>query len=71
MTEKLSVTEWAIREQGYDPDVLPWQSEIMDCLGESGTAEVGLIKPVQCGATFIGLAWTGWIIDSDPDDMLI
>jgi hypothetical protein len=43
----------------------------MDALSDPEVSEVGLQKPVQCGATEIGLDWTGWIIDTDPDNMLI
>jgi phage terminase large subunit GpA-like protein len=53
------------------PGVLPWQPELMDALSDSGGPEVGLQKPVQCGATKTGVDWTGWIIDTDPDNMLI
>lgn len=55
----------------FDPEILPWQAEIMDALGDAGTSEVGLLGPSQAGKSDIGLAWTGWIIDTDPSDMLI
>lgn len=69
--EALTVSEWAIKHRGYDPDVLPWTREVMDALGDPQTAEVGLLGPSQGGKTEIGLAWTGWVIDNDPDPMLI
>lgn len=69
--EKLSVTDWAIKHREYDPDVLPWQPEIMNALGSADTAEVGLMKPVQCGATEMGVSWLGWIVDTDPADTLV
>jgi len=69
--EKLTVSEWAIRNRGYDPEVLPWQSEVMDALSDPATSEVGLIGPSQGGKSDIGIAWTGWIVDTDPSDMLI
>lgn len=69
--EKLTVTEFAIKHQGYDPDYLPWQPEIMDALGNPAGQEVGLCGPVQTGKSTIGLAWAGWIIACQPDEMLI
>ncbi len=69
--EKLDLIQWSIKHRGYDPETLPWQSEIRVALGAAETSEVGIIKPVQCGATTIGVDWAGWIIDTDPSDMLI
>jgi phage terminase large subunit GpA-like protein len=69
--EKLSVSAWAIKHQGFDPEVLPWAPEVMDSLSDPSTAETGLMGPSQGGKTTIGLAWTGWIIDTDPDETLI
>jgi len=69
--ENLSVSQWAQRFQGYDPEVLPWQAEVMDALGAPETAEVGLQGPVQAGKSEIGLAWIGWSIEHDPADMLV
>lgn len=43
----------------------------MDALSDPETSEVGLFGPSQGGKSEIGLAWTGWIIDTDPSDMLI
>lgn len=43
----------------------------MDALGDPQTSEVGLLGPSQGGKSEIGLSWTGWIIDTDPDPMLI
>lgn len=43
----------------------------MDALGDPDVSEVGLLGPSQAGKSDIGLAWTGWIIDTDPSDMLI
>lgn len=43
----------------------------MDVLSDPEVAEVGMIKPSQCGGTEIGLAWLGWIIDTDPSDSLV
>ena len=57
---KTTVSRWAIAHRNYDPDVLPWQTEIMDALSDPEVAEVGMIKPSQCGGTEIGLAWLGW-----------
>ncbi len=68
---KTTVSRWAIAHRNYDPDVLPWQTEIMDALSDPEVAEVGMIKPSQCGGTEIGLAWLGWIIDTDPSDSLV
>lgn len=69
--EHLSVSAWAQRFLGYDPDVLPWQSEIMDALSDPVTAEVGLQGPAQAGKSEIGLAWIGWSIEHAPADMLV
>jgi phage terminase large subunit GpA-like protein len=69
--EKLTVSAWAIRHRRYDPEILPWQTEVMDALSDPQTSEVGLLGPSQGGKSDIGLAWTGWIIDTDPSDMLI
>jgi len=68
---KTTVSRWAIANRGYDPTTLPWQPEIMDALSDPEVAEVGMIKPSQCGGTEIGLAWLGWIIDTDPSDSLV
>lgn len=43
----------------------------MDALSDPEVSEVGLLGPSQGGKSEIGLAWTGWIIDTDPSDMLI
>jgi len=69
--ERLSVSKWAIHHLGYDPEVAPWQMEIMDALGDPDTSEVGLMGPAQQGKSEIGLAWIGWSIEHDPADMLI
>jgi len=69
--EQLSLVEWSIRHRGYDPDTLPWQLELMAALSDPQTSEVGIIKPAQCGATTVGTNWAGWIVDTDPSDMLI
>lgn len=69
--EKLTVSQWAQKNRGYDPETQPWQAEIMDALGDPQTSEVGLLGPSQQGKSEIGLAWAGWIVDSDPGDMLI
>jgi phage terminase large subunit GpA-like protein len=53
---------------GYDPDVLPWQTEIMDALADG---DVDLMGPAQAGKTEIGLAWWGWTIDHSPADFMI
>ncbi|MEA3390034.1 MAG: terminase gpA endonuclease subunit [Pseudomonadota bacterium] len=68
---KTTVSRWAIANREYDPSTLPWQTEIMDALSDPEVAEVGMIKPSQCGGTEIGLAWLGWIIDTDPSDSLV
>lgn len=68
---KTSVSLWAIDNRAYDPSTLPWQTEIMDALSDPEVAEVGMIKPSQCGGTEIGLAWLGWIVDTDPSDSLV
>ena len=68
---KTTVSLWAIANRGYDPTTLPWQPEIMDTLSDPDVAEVGMIKPSQCGGTEIGLAWMGWIVDTDPSDSLV
>jgi phage terminase large subunit GpA-like protein len=69
--EKLSLAEWSIRHRSYDPETLPWQLAVMGALSDPETSEVGIMKPAQCGATTIGTNWTGWVIDTDPSDMLI
>jgi phage terminase large subunit GpA-like protein len=69
--EKLGLIDWSIKHRGYDPETLPWQNELRVALSDPQTSEVGIIKPAQCGATTIGADWTGWIIDTDPSDMLI
>ena len=43
----------------------------MDALSDPRSSEVGLLGPSQGGKTDIGLAWTGWIVDTDPSNMLI
>lgn len=43
----------------------------MDALSDPEVSEVALLGPSQGGKSEIGLAWTGWIIDTDPSDMLI
>lgn len=68
---RLPLSEWAIRHCGFDPMVLPWQPYVMDRLSDPQVAEVGMMKPVQCGATEIGTAWLGWIVDTDPDNTLV
>lgn len=67
--ENLSLIEWSIKHRGYDRETLPWQNELRNALGDPVTSEVGIMKPVQCGATTIGVDWTGWLIDTDPSDM--
>lgn len=69
--ERLSVSVWAEQNQKFDPEVLPWASEVMDALSDPEVAEVGLLGPAQGGKSTIGLAWTGWVVDTDPDPMLI
>lgn len=69
--ERLPFVEWSVRHRGYDPETLPWQNEVRRALGDPETSEVGIIKPAQCGATTIGTDWAGWIIDTDPSNMLI
>lgn len=69
--DPLTVSAWAQRHLGYDPDVLPWQIEVMDALSDPETAEVGLMGPAQAGKSEIGLAWIGWSIEHSPADMLI
>jgi phage terminase large subunit GpA-like protein len=69
--EKLTLSQWSIRNRGYDPEVLPWQSEVRDSLTDPATSETGLMKPVQCGATTLGVDWAGWVVDTDPDTMII
>lgn len=69
--EALSLADWSIKYRGYDPEILPWQLELMAALSDPETSEVGIIKPAQCGATTVGANWTGWIIDTDPSNMLI
>ena len=69
--EALSLADWSIKYRGYDPEVLPWQLELMAALSDPETSEVGIIKPAQCGATTVGANWTGWVIDTDPSNMLI
>ncbi len=67
----LTVSQWAQENTGYDPDVMPWQVEVMDALSDPPTAEVGLMGPAQGGKSEIGLNWIGWTIDHDPTDMLL
>ena len=69
--EQLTLLEWSIKHRGYDPDTLPWQNELRAALADPVTSEIGIMKPVQCGATTIGVDWIGWIIDTDPSDALI
>jgi phage terminase large subunit GpA-like protein len=69
--EKLSLADWSVRHRGYDPETLPWQLEVMAALSDPATSEVFIMKPAQCGATTIGANWAGWIIDTDPSNMLI
>jgi len=71
LKERLSVTDWAIENQSFDPEVLPWAPEVMDALSDQQVSEVGLLGPSQGGKSSIGLAWTGWVVDTDPDPMLI
>lgn len=67
--QAVTVSQWAIENLGYDPEVLPWQPEIMDALGAGG--DVDLMGPAQAGKSEIGLAWWGWTIDHSPADFLI
>ena len=60
--ERLTVSQWAIEHTGYDPEVAPWQMEVMDALSDPATSEVGLMGPAQQGKSEIGLAWLGWSI---------
>jgi phage terminase large subunit GpA-like protein len=69
--EKLTLTEWSIRSRNYDPDILPWQPEVMDMLSDPETSEGGIMKPAQCGATLIGTNWLGYIVDTDPSETLV
>lgn len=69
--DRLSVSAWAIQHLGYDPEVAPWQIEVMDALGDPVTSEVGLMGPAQQGKSEIGLAWLGWSIEHDPADLLV
>jgi phage terminase large subunit GpA-like protein len=69
--EKLTVSQFAVRYQNYDPDIFPWQLEIMDRLSNAAVREVGLLGPVQTGKSTIGIAWTGRNVLCDPDDMQI
>jgi len=66
--EPITVSDWAIRNMGYDADVLPWQTEIMDALAHG---DVDLMGPAQAGKTEIGMAWWGWTIDHSPADFMI
>lgn len=65
----VTVSQWAIENLGYDDEVLPWQTEIMDALGDGG--DVDLMGPAQAGKSEIGLAWWGWSIDHSPADFMI
>lgn len=67
----MTVSQWAIEHQGYDPEVLPWQPEIMDALSDPEVAEVALMGPAQAGKSEIGLAWLGYSIEHDPASFLI
>ncbi len=69
--ERLTVSQWAIENIGYDPEVAPWQMEVMDALSDPQTSEVGLMGPAQQGKSEIGLAWLGWSIEHDPADVLV
>lgn len=66
--DPVTISDWAIRNMGYDPDILPWQTEIMDALA---FGDVDLMGPAQAGKTEIGLAWWGWTIDHSPADFMI
>ncbi|WP_347269863.1 terminase gpA endonuclease subunit [Rhizorhabdus histidinilytica] len=67
----MTVTQWSIEHLNYDPEVLPWQAEIMDALGDPETAEVGLQGPAQAGKSEIGLGWLGWSIEHSPAGFMI
>ena len=69
--QRLTVSQWAIEHTGYDPEVAPWQMEVMDALSDPQTSEVGLMGPAQQGKSEIGLAWLGWSIEHDPADVLV
>jgi phage terminase large subunit GpA-like protein len=69
--EKLSVSQFAIRYQNYDPDIFPWQVEIMDGLSDPVVSEEGLLGPSQTGKTTIGLAWMGRNVHCDPADFQV
>lgn len=60
-----------MRELGYDPSVMPWQTEIMDALSDPMVSEVGLMGPAQGGKSQIGLAWLAYCIAHDPADVLV
>lgn len=67
----LTVSQWAAKHLGHDEDVLPWQIEVKDALGDGETAEVDLMGPTQLGKTEIGMAWIGHCIDQNPGDFLV
>ncbi|WP_235399184.1 terminase gpA endonuclease subunit [Sphingomonas sp. SRS2] len=67
----MTVSEWAIEHRSYDPEVAPWQPEIMDALSDPETAEVGLMAPAQAGKSEIGLGWMGWSVEHDPAGFMI
>ena len=69
--EKLSVLEFAVRHQEYDPNYLPWQCELKTALHDGEVSEVGLLGPVQTGKTKIGLAWIGCKVISAPGPTMI
>ncbi len=67
----MSVTAYARAHLSYDDEVLPWQPEIMDALGDPEVAEVGLMGPAQAGKSLIGLAWLAWCIEHNPAGFMI
>jgi phage terminase large subunit GpA-like protein len=69
--EAQTVSQWAADNQAFDAEILPWQAEIMDRLGDPDVGEVGMMGPSQAGKSTIGLAWLGHAIDQDPADFLI
>ena len=75
--EQISPSAWAAEHMvvpdgpyegaSWDPSLTPQLVEIMDQMApESPANVVALRKSAQLGATTIGIAWTGYIIDIDP-----
>lgn len=66
-TENLVVADGPRAGETWSADLTPQLVGILDALEPGhGHTQVGFRKSAQVGATQIGVAWTGWLIDTLP-----